>query len=178
MQQSRSRRIPPRFNAKSLAAELALRLGGRPADGSQPVASIAAKPPSQVVWVDAGDEVLVHLDSVAVRIVGRSVLVSVDLDTDQTGRTPLIVSFALGAGRDAAGLVAVTDELPRGNGLLAARWGAHLQAAVWASILGIAQDFGAQQGGAPRAITVTNRVLTLRAGPPLQAQPPLRPGAT
>jgi len=157
------------FDEKSLAAELVLRLAGRPADGSRGAPSIVSGRPSQIVWVDAGDEVLVHLDSVAVRIAGRTMIVAVDLETDQTGRTPLIVSLALGAGNDAGGLVAVTDELPRGNGLLAARWGQHLQAAVWASILGIAQDFSAQQGGVPRALTISNGVLNLEPGPPLQA---------
>jgi hypothetical protein len=161
--------IPSRFDARTLAAELSLRLAGRPADGSRAATSLSGGPLQQVVWVDAGDEVLVHLDSVAVRIVGRTVLVSVDLECDQTGRTPLIVSLALSAGTDAAGLLAVTDELPRGNGLLAARWGPQLQAAAWASILGIAQDFGAQQGGVPRALTVVDGGLNLQAGPPLQA---------
>jgi hypothetical protein len=163
-----SGQIPSRFDSKSLAAELSLRLAGRPADGSR-TASLSTGILQQVVWVDAGDEVLVHLDSIQVRFVGSAVLVSVDLETDQTGRTPLIASFALSGGSDAAGLLGVTDELPRGNGLLAARWGPELQAAVWASILGIAQDFGAQQGGVPRALTVVDGGLNLQAGPPLQA---------
>ena len=167
--------IPSRFDARTLAAELALRLAGRMADGSRAAPSLSGGTLVQVVWVDAGDEVLVHLDSVAVRIVGRSVLVSVDLESDQTGRTPLIVSLALSSGNDAAGLLAVTDELPRGNGLLVARWGPQLQAAVWASILGIAQDFGAQQGGVPRALTISDGGLNLQAGPPLQVTPSLTP---
>jgi hypothetical protein len=160
--------IPARFDAKTLAAELALRLAGRPADGSR-IPTLSTGTLKEVVWVDSGDEVLVRLDSVAVRFVGTTVLVSVELETDQTGCTPLIVSLALSAGNDAAGLLAVTDEFPRGNGLLAARWGAQLQAAVWASILGIAQDFGAQQGGVPRALHVVDGGLNLQAGPPLQA---------
>lgn len=166
------------FDEKTLIAELSSRLAGRPADGSRSNApGPAGSPANVVVWIDAGDEVLVHLDSVAVRIVGQTLLVSVDLDTDQTGRTPLIVSLALGAGKDAAGLVAVTDELPHGNGLLAARWGPHLQAAVWASILGMAQDFSAQLGGVPRGLTIANGVLNLEAGLPLQAPPPpTKPG--
>jgi hypothetical protein len=149
----------------NLAAELTTRLGGRPADGSRPR---PGNPPFQVVWVDAGDEVLVHLESIAVRITGRNLLVSVDLETDQTGRMPLIVSFALGNGSDAAGLVAATDDLPKGNGLLAARWGRILQNAIWASLLGIGQDFAGGQGAAPRALTISNGLLNIQAGPPLQ----------
>jgi hypothetical protein len=176
MIQGGSGQVPSRVDAKTLAAELALRLPGRPSDGSRAAVSLASGRQSQVVWVDAGDEVLVHLDSVAVQMTARGVLVSVDLETDQTGRTPLIVSLALSNGKDAAGLVAVTDELPRGNGLLAARWGAHLQAAVWAGILGLAQDFAAQHAGVPRALTIANGVLNLQAGPPLQVPATKNPG--
>lgn len=166
------------FDVKTLTVELSSRLAGRPADGSRSVALDPSGAPAKVVvWIDAGDEVLVHLDSIVVRIVGQTLLVSVDVETDQTGRTPLIVSLALGAGNDAAGLVAVTDELPHGNGLLAARWGPHLQAGVWASILGMAEDFSAQLGGVPRGLTIVNGVLNLEAGSPLQAPPPsTKPG--
>jgi hypothetical protein len=130
--------IPPRqFNETALAAAIAARLGG------SSTANGAAPPASQqnaVIWVDRGDEVLVHLDSVRVKIADRLLLISVDLETDQTGLTPLITTFALGDDKDPAGLIAATDDLPRGNGVLASRWGRILQEALWASVLGIATD--------------------------------------
>jgi len=59
-----------------------------------PVAAGGA--PAPVIWVDGGDEVLVHLESVQAKMLdGGVLLVSVDLETDQTGRTPLIVRLAL-----------------------------------------------------------------------------------
>ena len=155
---------PQQLDEKTVVTHLAVRLAGRAADGSR---SSAGAPPQRVVWVDAGDEVLVHLDSVAVRVLANTLLVSIDLETDQTGRTPLVVSLALSTGSDAAGPVAVTNE-PQGNGLLAARWGPSLQAAVWASLLGLAQDSGAQQNGVPRALSLVGGKLNLQAGPPLQ----------
>jgi hypothetical protein len=159
--------FPPRqYDEKAISAELVVRLAGRTADGSLSPVTLS---PTKVVWVDAGDEVLVHLDSIAVRILASCLLVSVDFETDQTGRTPLIVSLALSTGRDAGGLVAATDELPRGNGALAARWGPSLQAAVWASLLGLAQDSGAQQNGVPRALTLAGGKLNVQAGLPLRA---------
>ena len=162
--------IPDQFDAEYLTTELAVRLAGRPAEGSRSSTDAA-----KVVWVDAGDEVLVHLDSVQARIAGSTLLVSVDLECDQTGRASLIVPFALGGADDNAGLVAVTDELPRGNGLLAARWGKALQAAIWASLLGLAQDHAAQSNGVPRmfAISPAAGQITLQAGPPLQAAGPM-----
>ncbi len=154
-------KVPDNLDAKLLAAALALRLAGSPADGSatQPPASLPA-----VVWVDRGDEVLVHLDSLRVKIPDRLLLVSIDLETDQTGRTPLIAAYAVGAPNDPAGLVAVTDEFPRGNGLLASRWGQVLQDAVWAGLLSVATDHARARFASPIGITAAKGTLTFHAG--------------
>ena len=125
-----------------------------------------------MIWVDRGDEVLVHLESTQVRIQGNSVLVSVDLETDQTGRQPLVVAFSLGDGTDGAGLVATTDELPRGNGLLAARWGPALQSAVWASLLNMAQIHATERRKAPLGLSINENTLNFQAGAPLVAAAP------
>jgi hypothetical protein len=125
-------------------------------------APLPASPPERVVWVDGGDEVLVHLDSVMTQIVGAAVLVSIDLETDQTGRTPLVVAFAIGAGDD-AGLVAATDQLPRGNGMLAARWGAAVRDAAWGALLSLAGDHAAERGMAPHSLSLANGQLHLTA---------------
>jgi len=153
-------------NEAELAAELAVRLVGSSSDGSQLVNLNA----TTIIWVEHGDEVVVHLDSVQVRILTTSLLVSADLETDQTGRSTLVTAFALGGATDPAGLTAVTDDLPKGLGALSARWGKTLQAAIWASLLGFAQDAAAQQGGAPIGLAVSQGSLTVIAGTPLSAQ--------
>jgi hypothetical protein len=153
-------------NEAQLAAELAARLPGSSADGSQ----LVNVSPATIIWVERGDEVVVHLDSVQVRLLPGSLLVSVDLETDQTGRAALVATFALGSAGDPAGLTAVTDDLPKGLGTLTARWGKTLQAAIWASLLGFAQDSAAQQGGAPIGLAVSQASLTVIAGTPLNAQ--------
>jgi hypothetical protein len=158
-------KIPDQLNEGALTSEIATRLAGTPADGT----ATTATAPQKVIWVDQGDEVLVHLDSVRVRFVNNTVLISVDLETDQTGRASLIVPLALSNGGDAAGLVAVTEDLPKGNGLLAARWGRQLQSSVWACLLGLAQDHGAERNGVPRGITVSDGQLSLQTGKPLVA---------
>jgi hypothetical protein len=175
MSVTRPLQIPDNFNAASLARELRLRIAGRPADGS-----LAATPAAgAVIWIDAGSEVLAHLDSIQTRMLKGTLLVSIDLETDQTGRSPLIVALHLSADpNDPAGLVATTDEYPRGDGQLASRWGRLLQAAVWASLLSLAQDHAAQRSGAPQAITITEGGLTMQAGPPLSfiPHPAIDPG--
>jgi hypothetical protein len=151
------------LNEAALAAAIATRLGGgRAADGSLPPEGAAAvSATTAVIWVDRGDEVLVHLDSVRVKIGDRLLLLSVDLETDQTGRTPLVATYALGGDQDPAGLVAVTDELPRGNGLLASRWGKILQDALWASLLDTATENAQGAGGAAIGISATAGTLRL-----------------
>jgi hypothetical protein len=167
-------RIPDKLDASTLARELSLRIAGGPADGSIP-----ALPASRtVIWVDSGSEVVAHLDSLRTRLLRGTLLVSIHLETDQTGCSPLVVALNLSADpHDPAGLVATTDEYPRGEGQLAARWGRPLQTAVWASLLSLAQDYAAERSGTPQSITITEGALTLQAGPPLSFLPQVTPGS-
>jgi hypothetical protein len=157
------KKIPDTVDGPGIAALLTSRLAGTPADGSAP----AGAPPGKVVWVDGGDSVLVHLDSTSTQIVGQTVLVSIDLESDQTGRTPMVVAFALPPD-DTAGLVVATDEYPHGNGLLASRWGAAVQVAAWSAMLSLASDHAAERELAPRGLAVSGGRLHLLAGQPLR----------
>jgi hypothetical protein len=159
--------IPDSFTEATLATELAHRLVGRAASQT-PVLS-TARFPSKVIWEDAGSEVLVHLDSVQTKLADGLLLVSADFECDQTGRTPLVAVFALTNGADAAGLFATTDELPRGNGLLAARWGIIFQDAVWAALTSLISDHAAERKLFPLALISTGGQLNLRSGPPITA---------
>jgi hypothetical protein len=160
-------KIPDQIGTAQLASLLQVRLAGTPADGAAPATGGSA--PTTVVWVDRGDEVLVHLDGTATQVVGNCVLVSIDLETDQTGRTPLVVAFALGSS-DAAGLVVATDEFPRGNPVLAARWGQAVQAAAWSALLSVSSDHASERGLSPQAMTAAGGRLRLVAGAPLSVR--------
>lgn len=120
-----------------------------------------------VIWDDFGDQVLVYLDSVVVRLIKRLVFVSVDLECEQTGRAPLIVTFALGSVQDGAGLVATTDEAPRGHPLLAGRWGRILQETVWAALLGASRQHAGERGKVPLSIHVLDGHLRLATAAPV-----------
>lgn len=162
-------KIPDQLDPPALATALQATLAGTPADGSALSAQDSSQAPAKVVWVDHGDDVLAHLDSLRTRVVSGKLLVSLDLETDQTGRTPLVVAFALGGANDPAGLVAVTEPFPRGNALLAARWGEAVQAAIWAGLLALAQDHAQERGSAPRGIAALEGSLQFHAGPELKA---------
>jgi hypothetical protein len=151
-----------RLEEVTLSAEIGRRLGGVSADGSTIPVGLAERL-GRVVWTDRGDDVLVYLNSVRAKVLDRMLYVSIDLETDQTGRTPLICVFALGSATDPAGMVAVSDELPRGNGLLASRWGDSVQAAVWNALLGILSDFAKASSLSPAGFAALPGTLVLRA---------------
>jgi hypothetical protein len=153
-------KIPDQLDEKTLTGHLTMRLAGSPADGSRS----PSQTPGKVIWIENGDEVLVHLDSMQTVILDGVILVSVDLESDQTGRTTMVVSFAVGKADDPAGLIAVTDEFPRGNGVLASRWGRALQAAAWSSLLALATDHAAERSAAPLGVSAIKGTLSLTAG--------------
>jgi hypothetical protein len=159
--------IPDTLSPTALANLLRTRLAGTPADGSIPSGQTTAR---SVIWIDQGDEVLVYLDSVTVRFINDTMLVSIDLESDQTGRTPMVVAFAMGT-ESAAGatLLAATDEFPRGNALLAARWGAAVRNAAWSAFLLLAVDHAKERSLVPNGFTLAGGQLQLTAGPALQA---------
>jgi len=153
--------IPDGLPGSGLAALLQPRLPGAAIGGAAAVpAGPRAAPPAAVVWVDGGDEVLVHLDSLATQVVGGTALVAIDLETDQAGRGTLVVAFAIDTS-GGSGLVAATDPLPRGNGLLVARWGAAVRDAAWAALLAVIDDHATQQGIAPRGISIAGGQLLI-----------------
>jgi hypothetical protein len=154
---------PERYSESTLAAELSTRLAGKSASGATLAKPVTGGRTLAVVWVEAGSEVMVYLDSVKIKITGTVIAVSIDLESDQTGRTPLIVTLALGGPSDPAGMLAVTDDLPRGNGILAARWGSAVTAAVWGALLSLLQDYATERRLAASGFAAGAGVLRLIA---------------
>jgi hypothetical protein len=108
---------------RELAREIGRRLAGAP------VGPAAPDPEESIAWVDAGDEVAVHPRSVRARIEGGALLLTVELESDQTGRRVLTVPFVLAGASAVAGSV-------HGDPGLAARWGHILQDALWSALRG------------------------------------------
>ena len=79
--------------------------------GNKPLPASLKGAARTLLWDDHGDQALVHVDSVVVRFVKRFAFVSVELETEQTGRAALIVTLAFGSTQDGAGLYAATDQL-------------------------------------------------------------------
>ncbi len=121
---------------------------------------------NQVVWADVGEEVLVHLDSLAIEVHPGLIVATLDLESDQTGRETMSVPFAVGDSREDGTMIAVTEELPTGHPGLAARWGPSIQAALWAGILDEARDRAGVAGGVPGRIWVEGSDVLFEASTP------------
>lgn len=159
--------VPAKLDPRPLATALAPILAGRPADGSAPAGANQAKAPKAVIWVDGGDEVLAHLDSLAIRVLDGAVVMSLDLEDDTTGRAPVVVRFAVSSANDDAGLIGATDEVAGGNPAFAARWGQAVQNAAWAALLGLAKEHATAQGQAPRGISAVAGAVRLHLEAPV-----------
>jgi hypothetical protein len=127
-------------------------------------AAIAGPPssgPGAIVWLDRGDEVVVHLDSLQIRMVPPAVFAAIDLESDQTGRGTLIVRFVFGNDQDPAGLFATTDEVVKGHPQLAARWGPIFRDLIWSTLTRLSSDHAAERGLSPLRFSVADGSLRL-----------------
>lgn len=152
------RQIPDEITPGALAALLRVRIAGTPASVGEAGSSAGAR---AVVWIDCGDEVIVHLDSLETRVVSNVLLVGVDLETDETGRQTLVVPLAPGTSPDDE-LTLVTEDLPRGHAELAARWGRILQEAVFAALEDMAHTHAEERLTAPKALVIADNGLAFR----------------
>jgi hypothetical protein len=146
-----------------LVAELRRRLAGTPLDAPTGTANL---PPvaDRVIWVENGRELLVYLDSLAVRLRPGLLLASLDVEADQAGRTTVVVPFALSE-PGAGSLVAVTEERARGDPAVVTHWGTTLQEALWAALLGVATDTASQHGRLATELAADEGALHLRSAP-------------
>lgn len=153
------------MSESELTTELRQHLAGSPLDTVTDASGLGA-PPDRVIWVENGHELLVHLDSLVARVRPGLVLVSLDMEADQAGRTTVVVPFAVTESEDDEGsLVAVTEERPRGDPAVVAHWGTTIQEAVWATLLGIAGTAAEQRGHLPTAIAAADGMLHMHSAP-------------
>lgn len=107
-----------------------------------------------VVWTLAGNELLVLLAKVAVKLVGDGIaLVLIPVHCDQAQEATVTVPIALGDDKRPAGLLAATEDRPRGPAAVVDVWGDALTALAWQVLLaaatGVAAGAGTDVDGAP-----------------------------
>jgi len=107
-----------------------------------------------VVWTLAGNELLVLLAKVTVKLVGDGIaLVLIPVHCDQVQEATVTVPIALGDDKRPAGLLAATEDRPRGPAAVVDVWGDALTALAWQVLLaaatGVAAGAGTDVDGAP-----------------------------
>jgi hypothetical protein len=95
-----------------------------------------------LVWTDGDSEVVVYPSQSKVVLQPGLILVEVRLAADQSGTTPvaLVIPISVGQSAEDAALIGVTEDVPRGNALLASRWGAVVQNAVWHALVQVGEE--------------------------------------
>lgn len=91
----------------------------------------------QVIWEQAGSELLVHLKHTRVAVLDGLVLVGITVETVETERTEVTVPFAVGRTDRLAGMVVTTEPVPRGPEVIIDRWGEAIIAAAWQILLDV-----------------------------------------
>ncbi len=109
----------------------------RPADAPALIAAQLGgnEPKTAVVWRDAESELVVYPGETRVRLAPGFVIIELHVASDQTGRDILVIPFRVGGSPNEAVATAFTETVPRGNALLAARWGPVATTITWHALL-------------------------------------------
>jgi hypothetical protein len=99
----------------------------------------AAETAPSVIWTRSGSELLVHTSSLLLRLTDGWLVVDVELETLETGRSPVRCLFFLGRDQLGDGLKAAARIAPDVSPLLSSTWGESLQAAIWDGVQDVLQ---------------------------------------
>jgi hypothetical protein len=130
----------------------------------------AAGAPGTVIWQLQGHELEVFVSQVQVKLDDGLIAVSIPVSCDQVESTIVQVPFAIGSKAAPAGMIAVTEQTPRGPDTIVKVWGEALVAFAWHTLLTVLTKIaglaGVDADGAgliPAAITAGTdgvRILT------------------
>jgi hypothetical protein len=106
-----------------------------------------------VLWRSGASELLLMPNRVVTRLGDGVIALSFAVRCDQSGDAQIHVSFAIGAEARPAGMIAATEERPRGPAAVVDVWGERLIAFAWRVLIELATQIAAESGrdedGAP-----------------------------
>jgi hypothetical protein len=121
------------------------------------------------LWRSAAGELLVRPAQLRLQLRDGLIGVSLPVFCDQTGNAEVHITFAVGSPQRAAGLLATTEERPRGPAAVVDVWGDALLGLVWKAVLtlleGAAAESGRDEDGAallPVALTASANGLLVQ----------------
>lgn len=112
-----------------------------------------------VVWRSGAHAVVIHAERLRARMLRGWLVVTLELETDQTGSRPLDLVFFLGAPGEAEGATAavrINAATPEATEL-AEIWGDDLQRVVWDAVLDAVQLALKSAQSGPAAVALTLR---------------------
>jgi hypothetical protein len=118
----------------------------RAASGLPPAPATGVPPVEGVTWVDGDRELYVAVEQVDVKLAPGAIAVTIPVRCDQAGATEVDVSFAIGLPDRPLGLVAATEDRPRGPDVVVDVWGDALIALAWQCLLDVASGVSAASG--------------------------------
>lgn len=92
---------------------------------------------NQVIWEQAGSELLVHLGKTRVQVLNGTIIVGLTVESNESGLVEVAIPFAVGRPNRLAGMVVTTEPKPRGPTIIIDRWGEALIAAAWQAVLDV-----------------------------------------
>ena len=123
------------------------------------------------IWNKDGNELLVHAAKIRVQLDDGLIVVVIPVFCDQTGDAEIRVPFAVGGRNQPTGMLAATEDRPRGASQIVDIWAESLTAFAWRIIMavtaraaffaGVDQD---REGLIPAALTAGReglRILTM-----------------
>lgn len=163
--------LPPGETAEPVTVERSLveTLAVRAAIGAAGIDGPDGAPTAPgVVWVDGENELFVGVAKVQVRLAPGAIAVTLPVWCDQVGDSEVHVTFAVGTAERPLGMVAATEDRPRGPREVVDLWGEALTAFAWQIVLdvsgGTAAHAGQDRDGAflvPAALAATGDGITV-----------------
>jgi hypothetical protein len=101
---------------------------------------------AEVVWSDGGDELVVDVFKISVKLAPGFVQFAIPVRCDQTGAAVVQLALAVGGPDRPAGLFAAAERRPRGPAAVVDRWADALVALAWGTLLQLANVVSAAAG--------------------------------
>ena len=120
-----------------------------------------------VLWEDGGAHVLVRGEGLEAEVHEQGILVSLPLEADEAQGT-VSVALAFASGDERPDLVAAAEQRPRGEPVLAARWGELLQDAIFAALVALLEDAAQDAGARPVGLRIRDGALELALAEPAE----------
>ncbi len=93
-----------------------------------------------VIWADGDSEVIVELARLRLALKPGLIVIELAMAEDEAGEAALVVPFRVGREPVDAVLLAVTEDLPRGNPVFSNRWGHITQTLLWEALQAVGQQ--------------------------------------